>query len=79
VPFLALDETPGAQDEDKLMAEALDLVSGVLPLTYAFDALDRVASTGDFGGDGWLDVAMIVSATLLALSLGALTLRRRTA
>jgi ABC-2 type transport system permease protein len=61
------------------MAEALDLVAGVLPLTYAFDALNRVASTGDFGGDGWLDVAVIVSATLLALSLGALTLRRRTA
>jgi ABC-2 type transport system permease protein len=61
------------------MAEVLDLVAGVLPLTYAFDALDRVASTGEFGGDGWLDVAVIVSATLLALSLGALTLRRRTA
>jgi ABC-2 type transport system permease protein len=61
------------------MAEALDLVAAVLPLTYAFDALNRVASTGDFGGDGWLDVAVIVSATLLALSLGALTLRRRTA
>ena len=61
------------------MAEALDLVAGVLPLTYAFDALNQVTSTGDFGGHGWLDVAVILSATLLALSLGALTLRRRTA
>ena len=61
------------------MAEFLDVLAGALPLTYAFDALDRVASGGDFGGRGWLDVAAIVGATLLALSLGALTLRRRTA
>jgi ABC-2 type transport system permease protein len=60
------------------MAGFLEAVSYVLPLTYAFDALDRVASGGGFGGRGWLDVAVIVSATLLALALGAATLRRRT-
>ncbi len=60
------------------LAGFLEAVSYVLPLTYAFDALDRVASGIEFGGRGWLDVAVIVSATLLALALGALTLRRRT-
>jgi len=60
------------------MAGALEAISDALPLTYAFDALDRVASGGDFGGRGWLDVAVIVGVTLLALGLGALTLRRRT-
>jgi ABC-2 type transport system permease protein len=61
------------------MAAALEAISAALPLTYAYDALDRVASGADFGGRGWLDVAVIVGATLLALGLGALTLRRRTA
>jgi ABC-2 type transport system permease protein len=61
------------------MAGALEAISGALPLTYAYDALDRVASGDDFGGRGWLDVAVIVGVTLLALALGALTLRRRTA
>jgi ABC-2 type transport system permease protein len=56
----------------------LEAVSYALPLTYAFDALDRVASGAAFGGRGWLDVAMIVAVTLLALALGAFTLRRRT-
>jgi ABC-2 type transport system permease protein len=65
-----------ARDE---MAGALVAVSDVLPLTYAFDALDRIASGGEFGARGWLDVAVIGGATLLALGVGALTLRRRTA
>jgi ABC-2 type transport system permease protein len=64
-----------ARDE---MAGALEAISDALPLTYAFDALDRVASGGDFGARGWLDVAVVVGVTLLALGLGALTLRRRT-
>jgi ABC-2 type transport system permease protein len=61
------------------MAGLLEAVSYALPLTYAFDALDRVASGTEFGGRGWLDVAVIVGVTLLALALGAATLRRRTA
>ena len=61
------------------MAGVLDTVSDALPLSYAFDALHRAASGGEFGGRGWLDVAVIVAATLLAFGLGALTLRRRTA
>jgi ABC-2 type transport system permease protein len=60
------------------MAGLLEAVSYALPLTYAFDALDRVASGTDFGARGWLDVAVIVGVTLLALALGAATLRRRT-
>ncbi len=64
--------------ERESMAAALEWVSDALPLTYAFDALDRVAAGGAFGGQGWLDVAVILSSTVLALTLGALTLRRRT-
>lgn len=60
------------------MAGALEAISYVLPLTYAFDALERVTSAGSLGGAGWADVAVTIGATLAALALGALTLRRRT-
>jgi ABC-2 type transport system permease protein len=60
------------------MAAALEAVSYALPLTYAFDALDRVATDGSLGTDGRIDVVVVIGATLLALALGAATLRRRT-
>jgi len=60
------------------MARGLEILSYALPMTYAFDALDRVATDGSLGGAGARDVAVTVGATLLALMLGAMTLRRRT-
>ena len=60
------------------MADALRAVSWALPLTYAYDALDRVTHRGTAGGALARDVAVIAGATVLALGLGALTLRRRT-
>ena len=61
------------------MADVLQAVSDVLPLTYAYDALDRVANHGTFGARGAADVVAIVGFTLVSLGLGAVTLRRRTA
>jgi ABC-2 type transport system permease protein len=60
------------------MARVLELISNVLPLTYAYDALARVTTGAPLGGGFALDVAVTLGATLLALVLGALTLRRRT-
>jgi ABC-2 type transport system permease protein len=60
------------------MAEWLRAVSALLPLTYAYDALARVAAGGPYGARFALDLAVTVGATLLALALGAVTLRRRT-
>lgn len=60
------------------MAATLEAAANVLPLTYAYDALDRVTSAGSLGSRGAADVAVILGATLLALLLGSLTLRRRT-
>ncbi len=60
------------------MARALELASYALPLTYAYDALDRVTRLGVFDARVGLDVGVISGATLLALALGAVTLRRRT-
>ena len=61
------------------MARALDVIAGALPLTYAYDALARVAAGQSFEERLVLDVAIVVGVTMLALVLGAATLRRRTA
>ena len=61
------------------MAKLLQIVSDMLPLTYAFDALQRATVDGTLGSRGALDIGVIIGATLLALTLGAATLRRRTA
>jgi ABC-2 type transport system permease protein len=60
------------------MARLLEIVSYALPLTYAYDALERVALETSYDWRLALDVAVIVGATTLALVLGAATLRRRT-
>ena len=62
-----------------LMARALEIVSYALPLTYAYDALARTTLGEPFGWKLVLDVAVIAGSIALALSLGAATLRRRTA
>jgi ABC-2 type transport system permease protein len=59
------------------MADALEAASLVLPLTYAYDALARTAAD-DLGPRLAVDAAVIGGGTLLALALGAATLRRRT-
>jgi ABC-2 type transport system permease protein len=60
------------------MSGLLEAISWALPMTYAYDALDRVTSDGSLGGDGLADLAVTVGATLRALVVGAMTLRRRT-
>jgi ABC-2 type transport system permease protein len=60
------------------MSDVLRWLSAVLPMTYAYDALSRVAA-GDGLGEVAVDVAVLVAAALASLALGAATLRRRTA
>jgi ABC-2 type transport system permease protein len=60
------------------MARFLQLISNCLPLTYSYDALARVSRGEKFGGDVARDTVVIVVAIVLALFLGAATLRRRT-
>lgn len=59
------------------MAAALRWLSDVLPLTYAVDAMMRVR-TGAIDGVFARDLALVAGMTVLALALGAATLRRRT-
>ena len=60
------------------MADALDTLAGALPLTYAFDALDRATTETSWSSELTLDVCVLAGAVALALALGAATLRRRT-
>lgn len=60
------------------MARPLELVSNVLPLTYAYDALRSVADQPGVHGEVIADLAISLAMTVLALAAGALTLRRRT-
>ena len=60
------------------MPHALEVVSDALPVTYAYDALAKV--TADNTGTWlWLDIVIVGGSIVLALILGATTLRRRTA
>ena len=65
--------------ERQEMAGVLHAVSWALPLTYAYDALARATHSGGLGGRMAVDVCVILGASFVALGLGALTLRRRTA
>jgi ABC-2 type transport system permease protein len=60
------------------MADWLRVVSALLPLTYAYDALAKVAAGGPYGTRFAVDVAVTLGSTFVALALGAATLRRRT-
>jgi ABC-2 type transport system permease protein len=60
------------------MARALQLVADALPLTYAYDALARVSRGTALGGGFAVDLAVTLGGIVVALALGAATLRRRT-
>jgi ABC-2 type transport system permease protein len=60
------------------MARPLEVVSDYLPMTYAYDALARLSATAAFEASLALDAAVLVGVTVLALAVGAATLRRRT-
>jgi ABC-2 type transport system permease protein len=62
----------------------LGWISDVLPLSYAVDAMSGVTTSGSgspWGVDSsvWGDLVVVVAFTVVALVLGAATLRRRTA
>ena len=60
------------------MTPVLRVVSDVLPLSYAVDAMRAVTTSGSVQAQTWVDLAIIAGCIGLALVLGAATLRRRT-
>jgi ABC-2 type transport system permease protein len=61
------------------MADWLQKISDVMPMSYAVDALIQVGRNSQPTNQMWRDVAVVVGCILVALVLGAATLRRRTA
>ncbi|MBW8804831.1 MAG: ABC transporter permease [Catenulisporales bacterium] len=60
------------------MQTVLRWISDVMPLSYAVDAMDEISSSTSVTGGLIADMAIIAGAGVLALALGAATLRRRT-
>ena len=61
------------------MQSTLSGVSDVLPMSYAVDGMSQVVHHTGVTGDFVRDLAVVAGCALLALALGAATLRRRTA
>jgi ABC-2 type transport system permease protein len=62
-----------------VMAQPLQYLADVLPVTYAYDALNGVATEATVSSETVVDALVVVGCMVLALCLGAATLRRRTA
>jgi ABC-2 type transport system permease protein len=60
------------------MPRALELVSSLLPLSYAVDAMRTISTQVDAAADVWVDVGIVAAFAVAAIALGSLTLRRRT-
>jgi ABC-2 type transport system permease protein len=75
VPQLLLCGLFVARDQ---MAGWLQAISDVLPLSYSVQALTEVGANAEATGTMWRDLVIVVGAVILALALGAATLRRRT-
>ena len=60
------------------LPRTLEVISDVLPLSYAVDAMQKVASSTDTGAV-WGDILIISAYVVAGLALGALTLRRQSA
>ena len=60
------------------LPSVLRFLSALLPLTYAFDAMKKLAQNEVVSSGFWVDVAILVAMALALLTAGTATLRRRT-
>ena len=60
------------------MAAPLRWLSDVFPLSYAVDGMQELATSSSVTGDLVRDLVVVAGASVLALALGAATLRRQT-
>ena len=60
------------------MPRVLELISDVLPLSYATDAFTELSSSDTFNDAMALDLTVLVGFVVVSIALASLTLRRRT-
>jgi ABC-2 type transport system permease protein len=63
----------------RAMAGPLQAVARVLPMTYAYEGIDAVRTKAGVPGEAFANLFVVLAVAVLALALGAATLRRRTA
>lgn len=66
--FVSRDQLPGE----------LQVVSDLMPLSYAVDAMTTITAKADATGDVMRDMAVVLAFVVAGVALGAATLRRRT-
>lgn len=59
------------------MPDVLEFIAYCLPMTYAIDALNIVVTNVDLTFEAWRDLLVVIGCVILAILLGALTLRRK--
>lgn len=59
------------------MPDLLEEIAYFLPLTYAVDALNVVVTQASITADAWRDLIVVAGCIILAVLLGAMTLRRK--
>jgi ABC-2 type transport system permease protein len=59
------------------MPDILDKIAHVLPMTYAVEAMQNIATEVSVSGTTWRDISIVIGCVILAIVLGSLTLRRR--
>lgn len=60
------------------MPSALATIAHFMPLTYAINALNEIATHSSITTEAWRDFWIVVACGIAAIMLGALTLRRKT-
>lgn len=60
------------------MPDLLEKIAYCLPLTYALDALSSIAVNTEVTSEAWRDFWVVLGCMIIAIILGALTLRRKT-
>lgn len=60
-----------------LMPEILESIARVLPMTYAVEAMQNIASETNISDETRFDLSVVLSVVAVAVILGALTLKRR--
>lgn len=60
------------------MPDILESIARALPMTYAVEAMQNLTSETDISGETQRDLWIVLGVVVIAVVLGALTLRRRT-
>jgi len=59
------------------MPDLAETIARCLPMTYAVEAMQNVGRQTEISGDSWRDVTVVAACVVVAIILGAGTLRRR--